>query len=49
MPNALVLNCSPHEARVALLEAGKVAEIYVERRKDQSLVGNIYKCRGGRR
>ncbi len=45
MPNALVLNCSPHEARVALLEAGKVAEIYVERRKDQSLVGNIYKGR----
>ena len=45
MPNALVLNCSPHEVRCALLEDGKVAELYVERRKDQSLVGNIYKGR----
>ncbi|MEZ4475334.1 MAG: Rne/Rng family ribonuclease [bacterium] len=45
MPNALVLNCSPHEVRVALLEDGQVAEIYVERRRDASLVGNIYKGR----
>lgn len=45
MPNALILNCSPHEVRVALLEDGKVAEIYVERRRDASLVGNIYKGR----
>ena len=45
MPNALILNCSPHEVRVALLEEGKVAEIYVERRRDASLVGNIYKGR----
>ena len=45
MPNALVLNCSPHEVRVALLQDGRVAEIYVERRADASLVGNIYKGR----
>ncbi len=45
MPNALVLHCTPHEVRVALLENGQVAEIYVERRKDSSLVGNIYKGR----
>ncbi len=45
MPNALVLNCRPHEVRCALLEDGKVAELYVERRKDQSVVGNIYKGR----
>lgn len=45
MPNALVLHCTPHEVRVALLENGQVAEIYVERRQDSSLVGNIYKGR----
>jgi ribonuclease G len=43
--NTLVLHCTPHEVRAALLEGGKVAEIYVERRKDSSLVGNIYKGR----
>ena len=31
--------------RVALLESGQVSEVYVERRKDKSLVGNIYKGR----
>jgi ribonuclease G len=45
MPNALVVHCTPHEVRVALLENGQVAEVYVERRKDKSLVGNIYKGR----
>lgn len=45
MPNALVLNCTPHEVRVALLEDEQVVEIYVERRQEASLVGNIYKGR----
>jgi ribonuclease G len=45
MPNALVVHCTPHEVRVALLESGQVSEVYVERRKDKSLVGNIYKGR----
>lgn len=45
MPNALVLNCTPHEVRVALLEDHTVAEISIERRRDSSLVGNIYKGR----
>ncbi|MCA9548110.1 MAG: Rne/Rng family ribonuclease, partial [Myxococcales bacterium] len=45
MPNELVYNCTPHEVRVALLEDGEVAEIYVERRREASLVGNIYKGR----
>jgi ribonuclease G len=45
MPNVLVLNCTPHETRVALVEEHQVAEIYIERRRDSSLVGNIYKGR----
>ncbi|MCA9537287.1 MAG: Rne/Rng family ribonuclease [Myxococcales bacterium] len=45
MANSLVMNCSPHEIRVGVLEEGRVVEIFVERRKDASLVGNLYKGR----
>jgi len=45
MSNSLVMNCSPHEIRVAAVEERRPVEIYVERKKDQSLVGNIYKGR----
>ena len=45
MSNSLAIHCTPHETRVALLENEQVVEIYVERRKDSSLVGNIYKGR----
>ena len=45
MSNSLVIHCTPHETRVALLENDQIVEIYVERRKDSSLVGNIYKGR----
>lgn len=31
------------ETRVALLESGQLAELYIERKKDASLVGNVYK------
>ena len=45
MPNSLVLNCNPHVVRVALVEDAKVAEIFIERRREASVVGNIYKGR----
>jgi ribonuclease G len=45
MPNALVVNCGPFETRVALVEGGIVAELYIERERDRSVVGNIYKGR----
>ena len=45
MAYSLVVNCSPHEIRVALLEDGQVSEFFLERRKDASLVGNVYKGR----
>ncbi len=45
MSNSLVMNCSPHEIRVATVEGRRPVEIVVERKKDQSLVGNIYKGR----
>lgn len=41
--NKLIINTNSSETRVALLEAGRVAEITVERSSELSLVGNIYK------
>ena len=43
MANELIINATPHETRVALLEDKVLAEIYVERTKDRGIVGNIYK------
>jgi len=48
MNNEIVINASPFETRVALLENGQVAEFYIERKRDASLVGNIYKGRVAR-
>ncbi|MCX8030640.1 MAG: Rne/Rng family ribonuclease [Thermodesulfovibrionales bacterium] len=39
----LIINAMGEENRVALLEDGQVVELYIERRRDASLVGNIYK------
>jgi len=41
----LVINATSEETRVALLENGKTAELFIERAKDRGLVGNIYKGR----
>ncbi|MEK7237915.1 MAG: Rne/Rng family ribonuclease, partial [Nitrospirota bacterium] len=43
MTSEIIINASPEEIRVALLEMGQLAELYIERKKDISLVGNIYK------
>lgn len=41
----LVINSSPYETRVALVENGVVVEFYIEREKGQGIAGNIYKGR----
>ena len=43
MANELIINVTPQETRVALLEDRVLAELYVERTKDRGIVGNIYK------
>jgi len=43
MGSEIIINATSHETRVALLENGSVAELYVEREKDKGIVGNIYK------
>ncbi len=45
MANELLINVSPFESRVALLENGNVVELYIEREAETSLIGNIYKGR----
>jgi ribonuclease G len=43
--NELIINVAREESRVALLESGQIVELYIERNKDSSLVGNVYKGR----
>ncbi|SFM75383.1 Rne/Rng family ribonuclease [Thermodesulforhabdus norvegica] len=45
MPCELIINAASYETRVALVEDGHVAEFYIERRSDKTIVGNIYKGR----
>ncbi|MBI5100365.1 MAG: Rne/Rng family ribonuclease [Nitrospirae bacterium] len=43
MGSDILINVTREETRVGLLEGGQVVEFYVERKRDASLVGNIYK------
>jgi ribonuclease G len=43
MKKKIIINCDDRRTRVALLEDGKVAEVYLERPLHQRVVGNIYK------
>ena len=45
MPASILVNRSPGETRVAILEEGVVCEVFVERDNELGLVGNIYKGR----
>ena len=41
----MVINADGPETRVALIEKGQLAELYIERRRERGIVGNIYKGR----
>jgi ribonuclease G len=41
----LVINAEGPETRVALIEKGLLSELYIERRRERGIVGNIYKGR----
>lgn len=43
MTSSILINVTSEETRVALLEGGQAVEFYLERKKDTSLVGNIYR------
>ena len=43
MPSEIVVNAEPFETRIAVLENGVAAELYIERESGKNIVGNIYK------
>jgi len=45
MSSEVIINSDFFETRVALVESGQVAELYVERSSDRGIAGNIYKGR----
>lgn len=45
MSDELLINVTPMETRVALIENGTVNELFVERAAKRGLVGNIYKAK----
>src|SRR5512140_275279 len=45
MSREIVINTTKHESRIAVLDEGQVAELWVERNKHRTIVGNIYKGR----
>jgi len=45
MSAELIINANFYETRVALVENGQVAELYVERNSDRGIGSNIYKAR----
>src|ERR1044071_1849791 len=45
MSREIVINATRHESRIPLLDEGQVAELWVERTRHRTIVGNIYKGR----
>jgi ribonuclease G len=45
MPSEIIVNAGREETRVALTENGLVTEIYIDRKKDRGIAGNVYKGR----
>src|SRR5438093_13139442 len=45
MAREIVINATKHESRIAVLDEGQVVELWVERTRQRTIVGNIYKGR----
>ena len=43
MSSEILINITPNESRVALVENGMLQEVYIERAAKRGLVGNVYK------
>ncbi|HKK15884.1 MAG TPA: Rne/Rng family ribonuclease, partial [Gammaproteobacteria bacterium] len=48
MSEEILINVTPQETRVALVENGVLQEVYIERSQKRGLVGNIFKGRVSR-
>ena len=42
MQQDILINWSPQETRVAIVETGAVQELHIERALERGLVGNVY-------
>src|SRR5213083_2286593 len=45
MSREIVINATKHESRIAVLDEIQVVELWVERTRHRTIVGNIYKGR----
>ena len=45
MSREIVINATKHESRIAVLDEGQVVELFLERERQRTIVGNIYKGR----
>src|SRR5690242_15439048 len=45
MAREIVINSTKHESRIAVLDDGQVVELFIERTRHRTIVGNIYKGR----
>ena len=45
MSREIVINATKHESRIAVVDEGQVVELWVERTRHRTIVGNIYKGR----
>ncbi|MCZ6472009.1 MAG: Rne/Rng family ribonuclease, partial [SAR324 cluster bacterium] len=43
MSREIIINHTPQETRVAVMESSALTELYHEREKEKGVVGNIYK------
>src|SRR2546427_11801622 len=48
MTEDILINCTPQETRVAVMQAGVPQELHIERSANRGLVGNIYFGKVGR-
>ena len=48
MNKKMLIECDPHETRVAVLEQDRLAELFIERHRQLGVVGNIYQGRVNR-
>ena len=48
MSNEILVNITPQETRVAVMEQGVVQELHIERASSRGIVGNIYNGRVSR-
>ena len=48
MSKAILIESTPEETRVAVVENGSLAELHIERARDRGVVGNVYRGKVGR-